>query len=171
MTVRSHRARQYAGKITRTGNEVCNLLTAFDANKRQDLCGFAIDVSLPIVIRAILVCDRLCNIGWNRMLCGSRGAGENGEGCCDWKYRSHVSSFRPSLMRLNTTFDRSQCMQRLRQIRQEFAAILEPDREAHQSAIGSARRKIIRAAPVQVVRHLDHRLDAAQATCDLDEVK
>jgi hypothetical protein len=83
MTLRSNRARQYAGEISRTGNEVCNLLAALDASKRQNFRGFAISVSLPILIPAILIRDRTCNIGWNGPLCRSRGASENDKSCGD----------------------------------------------------------------------------------------
>src|SRR5260221_7292238 len=92
MTLRPNRARQYAGEIDLTGNEVCNLLAVFDGDKRQNFCGFAIGVSLPILVRAILIRDRICNIGWNGIVCRSRGTSENDKSCGNWKQRSHFPS-------------------------------------------------------------------------------
>jgi len=40
---------------------------------------------LPILIRAILIRDRICNMGWNGLLCRSRGAPQNDKSCGDWK--------------------------------------------------------------------------------------
>jgi len=104
VTLRTNRARQYAGEITLTRNEVCNLLAVFDANEHQNFCGFAIGVSLPILIRAILSRDRICNTGWNRRLCRSRGASENGQSRDDWKQRSHFSSLVESIRRCELHF-------------------------------------------------------------------
>jgi hypothetical protein len=98
VALRSNRARQYAGEISLAGNELCNLLAVFDANKRQNFRGFAISVSLPILIRAILIRDRFGNIGWNGTMYRSRGASENDKSRGDWKQRSHISSLVNSLL-------------------------------------------------------------------------
>src|SRR5215470_962763 len=50
--------------------------------------------TLPILILAILIRDCICNMGWNGILCRSRGASGNDQSCGDWKQRSH---FRPSV--------------------------------------------------------------------------
>src|SRR5689334_20418357 len=58
--------------------------------------------TLPILIRAILIHDRICNMGWNGILCRSRGASGNDQSCGDWKQRSHFSSLVESVGRVAT---------------------------------------------------------------------